>query len=204
MPVVRSAPNESSKSVKFARQIPRRYRKVVPIHRFPRAVIVERTAAAAPGVGKTRTSEAQPFVPDGFIFPRPEDQFFDFLIRVPLLAVNSTVEQTVFTSSEQIKGGWIRKIGYGFNQPQGFFQVRTTLLINSAPPANYMYRTIDSTSPDTFQGSFPTTQLGPIEEPTDVYIALPSSALVSIRFLNTSTVASFSVAVRLWGWFFSG
>lgn len=156
---------------------------------------------AQPGAPKVGQQSPQ-FVPDGMIFPRPDVTFFDVGVREPSLQVNATSTQTAFTQEELIKGGWIRGIGYEFNNPHGYFQVRTTILINGAPPAKYIFKTVDAGAPETYQGSFPTSQIGTIEQPTSVFIALPSNALVQVRFVNASTTEPFEATVRLTGWNF--
>ncbi|MGH7259972.1 MAG: hypothetical protein ACREI9_04740 [Nitrospiraceae bacterium] len=142
-----------------------------------------------------------PFNPDGFIYPKAQDVFFDVAIRVPTLAVNSTTIQRVFNADENAKGGWIRSLGYGFNNPHGFFQVRTTILINGAPPGRYVFKTVDASNPVTFSGSFPPVQIGTVQKPTDVFIQVPSSSIVEVRFVNASLDEAFACAVRLKGWF---
>lgn len=144
---------------------------------------------------------------DGFNYPRPEDTFFDVTVRVPRLPAVTTLEQLAFTVPDNVKGGWIRKLGYSFNSPQGFFQVRTFLLLNGATPSNYIFQTVDASAPDAapYQGSMPTVQLGAIEDPFDVYIQVPGSGTqISVRFVNNSTVVPFSCALRFVGWYFSG
>lgn len=159
--------------------------------------------AQAPGVGELgRIPATQAFVPDGMIFPRADVTFFDVVVRVPSLSANLTTTQTVFTQEERIKGGWIRELGYGFNNPHGFFQVRTLLLVNGGPSTSYIFKTIDAAAPAAYQGSFPTSQIGTIENPTSVFIFLPSNALVELRFVNNSTTEAFSATVRLKGWSF--
>ena len=156
--------------------------------------------AQAPGVGQLGRMPAQGFIPDGMIFPRPDVTFFDAVIREPTIAVSATTTRTVFTQEERIKGGWIRELGYGFNNPHGFFQVRTFLLINGGTPSNYIFKTVDPTG--VYQGSFPTSQIGSVEKPTPVFIFLPSNALVEVRFVNNSADEIFSATVRLKGWSF--
>jgi hypothetical protein len=153
-------------------------------------------AAAAPA------APPAPFIPDGFLYPRAQDVFFDVAIRVPSLAISATLDQRVFTADENAKGGWIRSLGYGFNNPHGFFQVRTTILINGGPPGRYIFKTVDASAPATFSGSFPPVQIGTIQKPTEVFIYVPSSAVVDLRFVNASADEIFSCAVRLKGWFF--
>lgn len=180
-----------------------RFRKVARVAYFPRAMLIDKGAQPAPGVEKTRISLAHPFVADGFNFPRSEDVFFDAVVRVPTLALNATSTQTVFTTDQITKGGWIRRVGYGFNNPHGYFQVRTTILINGAPPPRYIYKTIDAQAAGTpYQGSLPTVQIGTLQNPSETFIYLPSSALVEVRFVNSSTTESFACALRLWGWLF--
>ena len=170
----------------------------------PRAVTVN---------AKTPPPEAQPgapqagpqsprFVPDGMIYPRPDVTFFDVAVRVPAIAVSATVMQDAFEQEERIKAGWLRGLGYAFNNPHGFSQVRTTLLINNAPPSNYIFKTVDSSAPATYEGSFPPAQIGTLHNPTEVFIWLPANALVQLRFVNASANEAFSAIVRLTGWSF--
>lgn len=154
-----------------------------------------------PGPRAAAGAPASVFIPDGFVYPRPGDVFFDAVVRVPSIAPSSTVTQLVFTQEERIKQGWIRKLGYNFNSPHGFFQVRTFLQLAGGVPTNYIYKTVDPSLPGgQYQGSFPVEQIGSVLEPTDVYILLPSNVQVEIRFQNNSTVETFSAEVRLWGW----
>ena len=154
----------------------------------------------APGVGEVGVQPVG-FVPDGMIYPRPDSTFFDVIVRVPSILPSVTLTQDVFVQEERIKGGWIRELGYGFNNPHGFFQVRTTLLVNGGPPAHYIFKTVDA-SAGSYQGSFPTSQIGTLERPTEVFISLPSNANVQIRFANASSDEAFSAIVRLKGWSF--
>lgn len=141
-----------------------------------------------------------PFQGDGFVYPRTQDQFFDLVVRVPTITAGGTTTQRVFTQEEGIKKGWIRRLGYTFNTPNAYFQVRTSLLINGGSPSNYLFKTIDPVT-GNYQGSFPTLQLGTIAAPAEVFIALPNNAVIDIRFINSNTVQSFSGGVRLWGWY---
>lgn len=157
------------------------------------------TPPGAPGGGPK-------FVPDGFIYPRAQDHFFDVSIRIQSVGPGAggnpnVVVQDVFTQADRLKGGWISGVGYEYNNPHGFFQVRTTLLINGAPPSNYHFRTVDSIT-GTVDGSFPTVQIGTIEEPSSARIYLPANGLVQIRVSNASQDEPFSVIVRLKGWSF--
>jgi len=179
-----------------------RYRQVT---RFtPRSMLVqgEPPPGSAPGVGEVGRVPAggHSFVPDGMIFPRADVTWFDVSIRSASLLPSTTTTRVVFTQEERIKGGWIRYLGYEFNNPHGFFQVRTTLLINGGPPSNYIFKTVDAAG--TYEGSFPTSQIGTIENPTSVFIFLPSNALVELRFVNNSTTEPLSATVRLVGWSF--
>lgn len=179
-----------------------RYRPVQPF--TPRSMLVqgEPPPRSAPGVGETGVP-AVGFVPDGMIYPRPDSTFFDVAVREPSIPVSATTTRIVFTQEERIKGGWIRYLGYAFNNPHGFFQVRTFLLINGGPPANYIFKTVDSSlATGQYQGSFPTSQIGTVEAPTSVFIFLPSNALVELRFVNASSTEVFSAEVRLVGWSF--
>lgn len=171
----------------------------------PRMMLVNerQPQQAAPGV--TRPSPEE-FVPDGFVYPKPQDQFFDVSIRVASIPPGTggnpnVIVQDVWTVQNRIKGGWIRALGYEYNNPHGFFQVRTTLLINSAPPSNYMFWNVDSTT-GAISGSFPTLQVGTIAEPTPVFIYLPSNALVQVRLSNASQTEYFSASIRFKGWSF--
>jgi len=180
--------------------VPARWRR---IRRFsPRLAYINKPATyPVPGAGASgsRVSNAEPFVPDGFNFPRPQDTKFDAIIRIPTIAAAATVTQNIFTQEENIKAGWIRGLGYGFNNPNGFFQVRTTLLINGSVAPGYIFKTVDAATGD-YQGSLPTVQIGTVQNPTDVYIALPANAQVSVRLVNNSTTEAFSFAMRLTGW----
>jgi len=177
-----------------------RYR---PVTRFtPHSMLVqgEPPPRPAPGVGEVGRVPARGFVPDGMVFPRADVTWFDVTIRSASLPANTTTTRVVFTTEERIKGSWIRYLGYEFNNPHGFFQVRTTLLINGGPPSNYIFKTVDATG--TYEGSFPTSQIGTIENPTSVFIFLPSNSLVELRFVNNSTTEALSATVRLVGWSF--
>lgn len=146
------------------------------------------------------------FLADGFNYPREQDSFFDVSIRIASLAPGAAglpniVVQDVFTQNDRIKGGWISALGYEYNNPHGFFQVRTTVLIGGAPPLNYKFRTVDSVT-GAFDGSFPTVQIGSVREPSWVRILLPSNGLVQIRAANFSQDETFTLIVRLKGWSF--
>ncbi len=164
----------------------------------PAAMLV---GVKSPGVEAMQTpaQALHAFVPDGYIFPRANDIQFDITVRVPSLAANDTTTVEAYKQSPQLKGGWIRKIGYAFNNPHGHLHVKTFLLIDGAAPSNYMFRTVDSVT-GAFEGSFPPVQIGSIQSPADVYIRLPQSAKVEIRFENANLEQAFSCAVRLWGW----
>lgn len=181
-----------------------RYR---PARRFtPRSMLVqsEPPPAQAPGVGELgRIPARQSFVPDGMIYPRQDVTFFDVTVREPSIPVSATTLRTAFTQEERIKAGWIRYLGYEFNNPHGFFQVRTSLLVNGGVPSNYIFKTVDSSLPTgQYEGSFPTAQIGTIEEPTSIFVAIPSNALIQVRFINNSATEVFSSTVRLVGWSF--
>ena len=181
-----------------------RYR---PAQRFtPRSMLVqgEPPPAQAPGVGELgRIPAAQSFVPDGMIYPRQDVTFFDVTVREPSIPVSATTLRTAFTQEERIKAGWIRYLGYEFNNPHGFFQVRTSLLVNGGVSSNYIFKTVDSSLPTgQYQGSFPTAQIGTIEQPTSIFVSIPSNALIQIRFINNSFTEVFSATVRLVGWSF--
>lgn len=146
------------------------------------------------------------FLADGFNFPREQDALFDVAVRIASIAPGTggnpnIVLQSVFTQEDKLKGGWISAVGYDYNNPHGFFQVRTTLLINSAPPANYRFRTVDSVT-GAVDGSFPTVQIGSVREPAWVRIYLPANGLIQIRAANFSQSETFTVTVRLKGWSF--
>lgn len=156
-----------------------------------------------PGVGGPGNAPYDPkFVGDGFVYPRPNDQRFDVTARAPVIAVSSTVEAVIWDVDANIKGGWIRALGYGFNNAHGDFVVRTFLLINDQVPSDYLFRTVDTTA-GTFEGSFPTVNIGSLQQPTEVHIRIPAQSKISIRFVNNSADEVFSGAVRLKGWFFS-
>lgn len=180
-----------------------KFRKIRPYRRLS-MYLVNRPHAPSPTVGQTRVSEAPPFHGEGWVFPRPSDQQFDVSIRVPGLAPSATTVQAVLQDLSVAKGGVIRKLGYSFSQPHGYLQVRTTILINGAPPADYLFRTVDASSPTVFQGSFPPFQIGSPagDGMADVFIKLPPSAGISVRFENASASESFSFFVRLCGWLF--
>ena len=156
---------------------------------------------APPGVGGTGVAPGTPrFAPDGYIYPRVDDQRFDVTARAPVIGTSATVEAVIWNVEDNIKGGWIRELGYGFNNPHGDFVVRTFLLINDQVPSDYIFRTVDTVS-GTFEGSFPTVNIGSIQQPTEVYIRVPAQSKIYIRFVNNSTDEIFSGAVRLKGWF---
>lgn len=143
------------------------------------------------------------FVADGYIYPKPQDTIFDVIVRVPNLPAATTSLQSVFAVEDRIKGGWIRGLGYGFNNPHGFFQVQTFLLVNGAVPSRYVFKTVTAgAAPTVYSGSFPPVQIGSIQEPANVFILLPSSGVVDVRFVNNSADEAFSAVVRLWGWNF--
>ena len=153
-----------------------------------------------PGVGGAGVLPFTPrFRPDGFIYPLEEDQRFDFTARQPAIPENATTELDVFNTPVSIKGGWIRWLGYGFNNPLADFLVRTFVLIDDSVPSDYLWRTVDPTG--AFEGSFPTVNVGSIQEPTEVYIRVPAQAKISIRWVNNSQDTVFSGTVRLKGWF---
>lgn len=170
--------------------------------RWPNIILVNKPPGQLPGVGETRTSPAAAFVPDGFIYPTPDAIFFDATVRAAQLPVATVTTQRVLTVEVGSKGGWIRKLGYGFNNPHGYFKVRTTVKIDGITPPNYLWKTVDPAT-GTYQGSFPTLQLGSIHDPFDVYIRLPGNAKVDIEWNNQSADEQFSGAVRLFGWSYS-
>ena len=154
-----------------------------------------------PGVGGDGVVPFTPrFVPDGYIYPRVGDQKFDITVRAPVIAVSATLDVVIYEVDDRIKGGWIRQLGYGFNNSHGDFVVRTFLLINDQVPSDYIFRTVDSVA-GTFEGSFPTVNIGSLQQPTDVHIRMPAQSKISIRFVNNSADEVFSGGVRLKGWF---
>lgn len=187
-------------AIPFSPRVAQRVRRL-----RPRMMLINQRE---PQQSAPRVGEAVPnrFVSDGFIHPRPEDVQLDVAIRIATIApgaggLPNIVVQDVFTQQDRIKGGWLSGVGYEYNNPHGFFQVRTTLLINNGPPSNYHFRTVDSIT-GTVDGSFPTVQIGTIQEPTNVRIYLPSNGLVQIRAANFSQTETFSLVVRLKGWSF--
>lgn len=187
----------AKKPVPF-RPLPKRVRRLPPRMMFVNA---REPQQSPPGVGEVR---ADRFVSDGFIFPRPEDSFFDVSVRIQSIGPGTggnpnVVIQNVFTQEDRIKGGWVSAVGYEYNNPHGFFQVRTTLLINGAPPSNYRYRNVDSVT-GTFDGSFPTVQVGSVLQPSWTRILLPSNGIVQVRASNASQMETFSLVVRIMGW----
>lgn len=176
-----------------------------PVERFrPRLMYVNQRAPQQGIASEAGGPTPLPSIStDGYINPRPQDTLFDVIVRVPTLAVSATLTQNVFTIEDRIKGGWIRKLGYGFNNPHGFFQVRTFILVNGGVPDRYVFKTVDSSAaPSTYSGSLPPVQLGSIQNPADVFILLPSNALVQVQFVNASAEEVFTAVVRLWGWNF--
>lgn len=170
--------------------------------RWPRIMYVG-PRYKSPGVGVTLSPEqaAKGFVPDGYIYPRPSDIQFDVTVRVPDLGAGATTELQAYINPAQSKGGWIRKIGYGFNNPHGFLHVRTFLLVDGHVPSNYMFRTVDAAT-GAFQGSLPPVQIGTLATPADIFVELGQGSRVSIRFVNANTEQAFSCAVRIYGWSF--
>lgn len=178
-----------------------------PAVRFTPQSMHVASANPYPGGMSPRSADtlASVFIPDGFNYPKQTDVFFDAVVRVPSIPAATTVTQLVFTQEERIKNGWIRRLGYNFNAPHGFFQVQTFLLIGGGVPSNYIFKTVDPALPGgQYTGSFPTEQIGSVAEPADVYIHLPSNGQVEVRFVNNSAVEAFSAEVRLWGWSFGG
>lgn len=192
---------EVTKPLPFSPRVTRRVRRL-----RPRMMLVNERPMqqAAPGSDGNLTPNL--FVADSFNFARPTDALFDIGIRIASIAPGTAglpniVVQDVFTQTDQLKGGYISDVGYDYNNPHGFFQVRTTLLINGAPPSNYRFRTVDSIS-GAIDGSFPTVQIGSVREPTWVRIYLPPNGLVQIRAANFSQDETFTLIVRLKGWSF--
>lgn len=180
---------------------PLRYRPVQP-----RLVLVRSGVNEPPPLGN-QMAEAQAvpsrFVPDGLVYPPSDAMFFDATIRVAQLAAGTTTEQTVFTQEEGIKRGVIRKIGWEFNNPHGYFKVQTSLLINGGAPSAYLFKQIASAT-TTYTGSLPMFQMGSPVSPADVYIDLPANALIQLRFVNNAADQAFSVWFRIFGWSFAG
>ena len=180
----------------------RNYRRAKRL--VPQSMLIDRVSrpgAQAPGVGAVGIPPVG-FVADGMVFPRPDATFFDVVVRVPSIAAGATVEQIVFDQGDRIKGGWVRKLGYDFNNPHGFFQCRTFLLLGDGVPSNYIFKTIDSSLPAQYQGSFPTSQIGSVDAPADVFIYLPGTNVVKLRFVNNSADEVFTPVVRMVGWSF--
>lgn len=183
------------------------YRNYRRARRFvPQSMIIDRLAppsSQSPFVGETGVPPVG-FVPDGMVYPRPDTTFFDVVVRAASIPAATTLEQVVFDQGERIKGGFIRKLGYEFNNPHGYFQCRTFLLLSDGVPSNYIFKTVDSgaTGPNQYQGSFPTSQIGSVDQPADVFIYLPAATLTKMRFVNVSTTEAFSATVRLVGWSF--
>lgn len=180
------------------------FRKVRPRRRIA-MYLVNQPKPPTPSVGQTQISRAEPFQADGWVWPRPQDQHFDVGIRVPELLPSATTRQRVLQDVSLAKGGVIRKIGYQFNQPHGFAQVRTTILINGGTPIDYLFRTVDASAPATFQGSLPPFQIGSPAggEMADVFIKLPDNSVIELEFVNASTTEEFSFFFRLTGWLFT-
>lgn len=179
-----------------------KFRRVRPTRRIA-MYIVNRPRPPVPQVGQTQISRAEPFQADGWIWNRPLDQCFDVGIRVPSLTAASTITQRVLQDVSLAKGGVIRRLGYTFSQPHGYLQVRTTVLINGSPPSDYLFRAVDASSPtQAYQGSLPPFQIGSPAgcEMADVFIKLPSDAVIEMRFENASATEAFSFDFRLTGW----
>ena len=183
------------------------YRNYRRARRFtPESMIIDRLSSPStqsPGVGEVGIP-AVGFVPDGFNYPRPDSTFFDVVVRVATIPPATTVDQIVFTQGERIKGGYVRRLGYEFNNPHGYFQCRTFILLADGVPSNYIFKTVESgaTTPEQYQGSFPTSQIGSVDDPTQVFIYLPAATLVKLRFVNVSTTETFAATVRMVGWSF--
>lgn len=173
--------------------------KLNPVRR-PRLGYVNQERPAQAARSLTERPRSAPFQADGMNYPRPFDVFFDVTVRVPTIGAGATVTQRVFGVEDQIKQGWIRRVGYHFNTPNGYFQVQTTILINGGTPSNYIYKTVDAGT-GAYQGSLPPDQIGTIDEPAETFIRLPNNAVIDVRFINNNTVQSFTGVVRLWGWY---
>jgi hypothetical protein len=172
----------------------------------PRMMLVNERATQQPIPGARGDLSPSLFVADSFNFPRPNDALFDVAIRIREIAPGTAgnpniVTQNIFTQEDLLKGGYISALGYEYNNPHGFFQVRTTILINGAPPSNYRFRTVDSQT-GAFDGSFPTVQIGSVREPTWVRLFLPPNGLVQVRASNFSQDEAFTLIVRFQGWSF--
>lgn len=166
--------------------------------------LVNQPRPPVPSIGQTQVSRAEPFVADGWIHPRPADQLFDVGIRVPSLTAGTTITQRVLEDQSLVQGGVIRRLGYFFSQPHGYLQVRTTVLINGAPPIDYLFRTVDAVAAgQPFQGSLPPFQIGTPIDMTEVFIKIPSQAVLEVRFVNASATETFSFFFRLWGWLYT-
>lgn len=155
----------------------------------------------APGVDGVGTPDSG-FYGDGMVYPRPSSSFFDKFLRVTI-AASTTLTQTVFRSFHGAKGGWLRGIGYDFDDPEGFFAVKITPLVNGGPSNRYAFATIDPSSPLTvYEGSLPPFQIGSPQSPANVFIYIPANGLFQLRFVNGSADAPYTALVRLTGWTF--
>lgn len=180
-----------------------RFRNVRPRRRIG-MYLVNQPRPPVPSIGQTQVSRAEPFVADGWIDPRPRDQLFDVGIRVPSLAAGATITQRILEDQSLVQGGVIRRLGYSFSQPHGYLQVRTTVLVNGAPPIDYLFRTVDALSAtQAYQGSLPPFQIGSPVEMANVFIKIPSQAVLEARFVNGSATEAFSFFFRLWGWLYT-
>lgn len=195
-----ATPTKTNAPIPFAARLGNRVRRL-----RPRMMLVNERQ---PQQGPPPNSQIVPVKPlaDGYIFPREQDAQFDAAIRIQSIAPGTAgnpnvVIQDVFTVADRLKGGWISALGYEYNNPHGFFQVQTAILINGGTPANYHFRNVDSVT-GIADGSFPVAQIGTIMEPTPVRISLPSNGLIQIRAANFSQEESFSLVVRLKGWSF--
>lgn len=155
----------------------------------------------APGVDSIGTPDVG-FYGDGMVYPRPSSSFFDKFLRVTI-ATSATATQVVFRQFQGAKGGWLRGIGYDFDDPEGFFAVKITPLVNGGTPNRYAFATIDAANPLTvYEGSLPPFQIGSPQKPADVFIYLPANGLFELRFVNSSAEAAYTAMVRLTGWTF--
>lgn len=172
----------------------------------PRMMLVNERPLQQPAPGSGGNLSPSLFVADSFNFPKAEDDLFDVAIRIASIGPGTggnpnVVMQDVFTQADQLKGGYISAVGYDYNNPHGFFQVRTQLLINGGPPSNYRFRTVDSVS-GAVDGSFPTLQIGSVRQPASVRIYLPANSLIQIRASNSSQDETFTLVMRMKGWSF--
>jgi len=193
------AEGKMAAAIPFSPRLARRVRRLRPT-----LMLVNERPIQQPSPGLDGSLTPALFVADGFNFARPNDALFDVAVRIASIGPGTggnpnIVIRDVFTQADNLKAGIIEAVGYEYNNPHGFFQVRTTLLINGAPPANYRFRTVDDAT-GAVDGSFPTLQIGSVREPASVRIFLPANALVQIRASNASQDETFTVVLRIKGW----